>query len=72
MKRLSKDEIEDEMANFPAVLTNEELNKIRDAAARKGAPLTNEERATAIGRTHHDDPLGLDRLKVKVPQQTLR
>ena len=72
MKRLSKAEIEDAMANFPPVLTNDELARIRAAAQKKNAPLTNEERAAAIGRVHHDDPLGLDRLKVSVPHQTLR
>jgi hypothetical protein len=72
VKRLSRDEIEEEMANFPPVLTNDELNRIRDAAQKKGAPLTNEERAAALGRVHHDDPLGLERLNVKIPQTTLR
>ena len=60
------------MAKFQPALTNDELARIREAAQAKGAPLTNEERAAAIGRVHHDDPLGLDRMNVRVPQQTLR
>ena len=57
---------------LPKAYTNDELKKLRDAAAAVGGrPLTPEEQSAALGRKHDPgDPLGLRRLNI--PQQTLR